>query len=112
MRQKNQTLGLVAGPTDTIDREVVHFRLCHICFHLNEAQAEVIQCDKCHRVFGMGGWEESEDDDDMDASDESGTAAAAAAAAMDAADEEEELMRLPMPNRKTYSRVHGLSVLW
>ncbi len=100
MLKKQESPGLTVKAA-----ELVHFRLCHICFHLNEAATEVIQCEKCHRVFGLSGWEEAEFDDEMDAATTEGEEGWDSPS-------EEDLMRLPMPNRKIYSRVHGLSVLW
>lgn len=31
--------------------EAIFFRLCHVCHHLNESQAEIYQCKKCHRML-------------------------------------------------------------
>lgn len=33
------------------DGEHLHFRLCHLCFHLNEADAEISQCEECNHLF-------------------------------------------------------------
>ena len=28
-----------------------HFRLCHVCWYLNESGQEVMKCDRCHRYL-------------------------------------------------------------
>lgn len=35
----------------SIRDEALHFRLCHVCLHLNESNVEIIQCAKCQRYL-------------------------------------------------------------
>ncbi|MBI1861096.1 MAG: hypothetical protein HYR96_09290 [Deltaproteobacteria bacterium] len=30
-----------------VREESIHFRLCHLCFNLNEAAVEIHRCEKC-----------------------------------------------------------------
>lgn len=31
--------------------EALHFRLCHVCLHLNESEGDIQQCQKCQRYL-------------------------------------------------------------
>lgn len=66
--------------------EAIHFRLCHICFHLNESSSEIIRCQSCRKYLSVEPiWEYLEgrqkarqkrrvqDDDDEDEDEETET---------------------------------------
>lgn len=41
-----------ASPSSASVRDdQLHFRLCHVCLHLNESNVEIIQCTKCQRYL-------------------------------------------------------------
>ena len=43
---------IAASPTPNVSYDVpLHFRLCHVCLHLNESNHEIINCEKCQRYL-------------------------------------------------------------
>ncbi len=42
----------------TVESGILHFRLCHVCLHLNEAENDVTECEACQCTFtGDNSWE-------------------------------------------------------
>ncbi len=96
-RKKNQpsspySLGVKAD-------EQLHFRLCHVCLHLNESESDIEQCQRCQRYLTIENLVEEklaarllggeDDEDEMD----------------------EELMEGSMVRRKG-GGLNGLAVRW
>lgn len=74
------------------DKEYVHFRLCHICLHLNEASTEIVRCGKCSKYLSLeSGWESAE------------------LRKKSAREADEEEASLPEPKKRALT---GLSVVW
>lgn len=45
----------------------LHFRLCHLCLFLNEAEAEIEECMRCHHVFRDEALKQFWDNNDQEA---------------------------------------------
>lgn len=76
-------------------KEFVHFRLCHVCLHLNESSSDIVRCEVCRRYLSFeSGWEQMEKPQ----------------AATASVDEEDELIAPSL--RKRPLLLTGLSVLW
>ena len=84
------------------NQESLHFRLCHLCFHLNESSTEVDKCLRCHASFKP----------DVDTAEEielDGTSDQELEA------EEEDLDEIGLPYssfRRKSPRLAGLTVVW
>lgn len=39
------------GKRSSVSQESIHFRLCHLCFYLNESREEIHRCAKCEHDF-------------------------------------------------------------
>jgi len=50
-KRRGKTSNLLSPRLSTPGDDVLHFRLCHLCLHLNESQADIIQCERCHRYL-------------------------------------------------------------
>lgn len=35
----------------SVPQETIHFRLCHLCFHLNESPQEIHRCERCSHDY-------------------------------------------------------------
>ena len=79
--------------------EATYFRLCHFCFHLNEADVPIMDCTQCANLLSSEPIEEFYED-----VFEKQTPAAS----LDEDEEDDESRR----NLPIHSELRGLSVIW
>ena len=95
----------------SVGKDHLHFRLCHICLHLNESSSDILQCHRCQRYLTiepllarnpiLGKLESELDDAKWDDEREE-----------QAVDGEENLSLRAPALRKRTGGLHGLAVLW
>ena len=84
------------------EKDHVHFRLCHICLHLNESSSEILRCQQCKKYLSVESiWEFIEKNLDEEKEEQ-------AVAALDQGEQD-----ILGPNfGKRAPLLTGLSVLW
>lgn len=55
----------------TVTDESIHFRLCHLCLHLNESPHEINRCEKCgHDYYSVADYLMSEEEVELGDADD------------------------------------------
>jgi hypothetical protein len=52
-RKKPSVQSISPQAFENADGATLHFRLCHVCLHLNESTTSVLSCQKCNHALGL-----------------------------------------------------------